>query len=199
MTPWEHHPALTKECLVTIGHLIRKGRNDALDRYDHTVGCDPWTVGCEAFAFQKFQIIAAADEQEWLEILNPSMEFVFSIGSVPVRFYRGEPDEPHKRTLRQTFCELKQMPLFAEEELARPSAARLYRFAVETDLDGSITQITFVVLDGATPMLTWVVPLDEPVAKISPLWVEKTEGVVLPFPPIRVPGKEDADKEEKRD
>jgi hypothetical protein len=44
MTPWEHNPALTEDRLITIGQLIRQGRNDALDRYDPTVGCDGVTA-----------------------------------------------------------------------------------------------------------------------------------------------------------
>jgi hypothetical protein len=194
MTPWEHNPALTEERLVMIGQLIRQGRNDALDRYDQSMGCDGWTVGCEAFAFQKHQIIKAAGHTDWLEILNPSMEFVFSIGGIPVRFYRGEAADPHERTLRQTFAELNQMSLFGSEELERAGARLLHRFAVETDFDGSITRITFVVLDGSTPMLSWIVPLDKPFAKISPLWVEGSEGVVLPFPTVRLRGKEDKEQ-----
>lgn len=194
MTPWEHNPVLTEDRLVTIGQLIRQGRNDALDRYDQAIGCDGWTVGCEAFAFQKYQIIKAAEHADWLEILNPSMEFVFGIEGVPIRFYRGEATDPHERTLRQTFAELNQMSLFASEELDRPGLRLLRRFAVETDIDGSITRITFVVLDGATPLLTWIVPIDKPVTRISPLWVEGSEGVVLPFPPISIPRKEDKEK-----
>lgn len=194
MTPWEHNPALSEDRLVIIGQLIRQGRNDALDRYDQAVGCDGWTVGCEAFAFQKHQIIKAAEHTDWLDILNPSMEFVFSIGGVPVRFYRGEATEPHARTLRQTFAELNQMSLFGSDELERAGAHLLHRFAVETDFDGSITRITYVVLNGTTPLLTWIVPLDAPVTKISPLWIEGSEGVVLPFPPIKIPRKEDKEK-----
>jgi hypothetical protein len=125
------------------------------------------------------------------------MEFVFSIGGVPVRFYRGEATEPHARTLRQTFAELNQMSLFGLDELGKPGSHLLHRFAVETDFDGSITRITYVILDGATPLLTWIIPSDEPVTKISPLWVERSEGVVLPFPPIKIPRKED--KEQKGD
>lgn len=194
MTPWEHDPKLTEDRLILIGQLIRQGRNDALDRYDQAIGCDGWTVGCEAFAFQKHQIITAAEHTDWLEILNPSMEFVFAIGGVPVRFYRGDATDPHERTLRQTFAELNQMTLFESEELERPGLNLLRRFAVETDIDGSITRITFVVLNGATPLLTWVIPLDRPVTKISPLWVKGSEGVVLPFPSISIPGREDKEK-----
>jgi hypothetical protein len=194
MTPWEHHPALTRDRLVAIAKCIQKGRNSALDRYDPAVGCDPWTVGCEAFAFQKHEIIDASLHFEWLEILNPSMEFVFSIGGVPVRFYRGEANEPHERTLRQTHAELLQMPLFSSEELVRLTDEPLYRFAVETDIDGSVAQVSFIVLDGAAPVLNWVIPLDAPFGKVTPLRPEEPDGVELPPPSVGKPKKDEKEE-----
>src|SRR3546814_18356721 len=89
------------------------------------------------------------------------MQFVFSIGDGPARFDRGEPDEPNTRTLKQTFSELQQLSLFGAGELVKLTPAPLYRFAVETDLDGSTAAITFVLLGGETPVLTWSIPLDE--------------------------------------
>lgn len=190
MNPWEHHPALTRERLVAIGQLIQRGRNEALDRFNPAIGCTGWTVGCEAFAFQKHQIIQAAAQVEWLEILDPSMQFVFGIGGLPARFYRGEPDEPTARTLKQSYPELDQLSLFSDEELKKLGGL-LYRFAVETDIDGSLTAVTFVVLSGDAPILTWSIPIDDPVTKISPLWVEGTEGVELPAPAIGLPMREE--------
>jgi hypothetical protein len=193
MTPWEHHAALTRDRLITIGKLIERGRNHALDRLNPDVGCTPWTVGCEAFAFQKFEIEQSALEMDWLDILDPSMQFIFSIGGVPVRFYRGEPDEPTTRTLKQSFSELKQLSLFATDELVKLTTEPAYRFAIETDVDGALTAITFVVLAGETPVLTWHVPLDEPVTKVSPLWVEGSEGVELPAPAIGIAARKKKD------
>ncbi|WP_271078017.1 hypothetical protein [Aurantiacibacter sp. MUD61] len=193
MTPWEHHPALTEDRLSTVAKLIQMGRDNALDRFAPRFGCTGWTVGCEAFAFQCHEIATAAEDHEWLNILNSSMEFVFSIGGVPARFYRGKPDDPNQRTLRQSFDEIKQGALFSDEELSRLSGRPLYRFAVETDFDGSIEAISFVVLVGDTPMLTWQIPLDQSVSKVSPLDVEVDDGVDLAAPTVEVARKERKD------
>jgi hypothetical protein len=190
MTPWDHHPALMRDRLVTIGQLIRTGRNRALDRFDPSIGCTAWNVGCDAFSFQRHQIVAASADYDWLEILDPGMQFVFTIGGIPVRFYRGEPDEPSERTLKQSFSELRQASLFSAEELIKLTAEPIYRFAVETDIDGSLAAVTFVVLDGETPVLSWPVPLDEPVTKVSPLWVPGGEGVDLPPPTVGIPSEQ---------
>lgn len=185
MMPWDHHPDLQRERLIEIGRLIQHGRHDALDRQDLNVGSTPWTVGCEAFAFGTHQISEAALLHDWLEVLQPGMQFVFSIGEVPVRFYRGAPDEPNKRTLRQTYSELHQLSLFGLDEITSPDL--LYRFAVETDFDGTVAAITFVVLNGETPVLTWNVPLDEPVVRVAPLDIPEVQGVDLPKPSVIAP------------
>lgn len=196
MTPWDHHPDLRQDRLVEIGRLIQQGRNDALDRQDSHVGSNPWTVGCEAFAFGTHQISEAALLHDWLEILQPGMQFVFSIGEVPVRFYKGAPDEPNKRTLRQSYSELLQLNLFGIEDAA--SSELLYRFAVETDFDGTVVAISFVVLNGEAPVLTWNVPLDEPVIRIATLDIPEAQGVDLPKPKVIAPGM-DQDKKDGTD
>lgn len=193
MTPWEHHNALSRDRLVMIAKLIERGRNNALDRFDPSIGCTPWTVGCEAFAFQKREIEAASAELTWLEILDPSMQFVFSIDGVPFRFYRGEPDDPTARTLKQSYSELKQLSLFGADELVKLATDPAYRFAIETDLEGALTAITCVVLAGDTPVLTWEIPLDEPVTKVSPLWVDGSEGVELAAPAVGIAARKKID------
>jgi hypothetical protein len=116
---------------------------------------------------------------------------VFCIGGIPARFYRGEPDDPTDRTLKQSYPELDQLSLFSDEELRKLGGQLLYRFAVETDIDGSLTAVTFVILSGNSPILTWPIPLDAPVSKVSPLWVEGTEGVELPAPSVGLPDRKD--------
>jgi hypothetical protein len=193
MTPWDHHPAFTDERLKAVARLIQAGRNLALDRYDVSVGCSTWTLGCEAFELQRHQIIVAAEAYDWLEIIDPSMRFVFGIGGMPVRFYRGEADDPTERTLKQSFPELYQLSLFSAEELSALEN-RLYRFAVETDVDGSIAQVSFLVLDGAQPLLVWPIELDGSFGKVSPLWPDDAQGVDLPAPTVGIPTAPDARK-----
>jgi len=121
------------------------------------------------------------------------MQFVFSIGEVPVRFYKGAPDEPNKRTLRQSYSELNQLSLFGIEDSI--SSDLLYRFAVETDFDGTVIAISFVVLDGEVPVLTWNVPLGEPVTRIASLDVPDAQGVDLPKPKVIAPGMDQGKKD----
>lgn len=194
MTPWEHHPALTADRLTAVAQMILAGRNNALDRFDASVGCSNWTLGCEAFELQRFQIIVGAAEHEWLDVIDPGMQFVFSVGGVPARFYRGEPDDPTARTLKQSFPELYQLSLFSEEELAQLARKPAYRFAVETDVDGAVAQISFVILDGEQPLLVWRIEIDEAFGKVAPLWGADAEGVELPPPTVGLPQRPEARK-----
>lgn len=189
--PWEFHPHLERSAIIAVAGLIAQGRSDALVRHDETIGDDGWTLGCRAFQFARFQILKAAETSgfEWLSIMDPSKQFIFKIGEVPLRFYKGEADVPSDRTLRQTFSELNQLAfVFGKEE----GGDLAYRFAIETDFDGSITSIKFVGLRGETPILCWEVPYLEAVS--LPSATPATEGVDLPKPEVRVPG---ADQEKK--
>lgn len=189
--PWDYHPHLTRDALVAVAGLIAQGRSDALIRHDETIGDDGWTLGCKAFQYARFQISKAAGVEgfEWLDIIDPTKQFIFKIGDVPVRFYKGEADEPSDRTLRQTFSELNQLAFtFGKEE----GAGLAYRFAVETDFDGAITSIKFVGLRGENPVFVWDVPYTESVT--LPPAAPATEGVDLPKPEVRVPGSDEAAK-----
>lgn len=183
--PWDYHPHLTRDAIISTAKLIARGRYDALARHDPGLGDDGWTLGCSAFQFGRFQILAAVGSAgfEWLSILDPSKQFIFKIGQVPVRFYKGDANEPSDRTLRQTFSELNQLAFGFGAEEGRDLA---YRFAIETDDDGSITSIKFVGLRGETPVLCWEVPYLEAVT--LPSATPATEGVDLPKPEVRVPG-----------
>ncbi|MCH8247879.1 MAG: hypothetical protein IH951_15950 [Bacteroidetes bacterium] len=123
------------------------------------------------------------------------MGFIFAIGEVPVRFYRGEPDEPTERTLARRYPELQQLSLAFLEE-AEPL---LWRFAVETDIDGKVAAISFVGLNLSGDVSSrWefdrskVVPISTALKKIS-------EGKVLPQPSIgpKTTGKDDDVSSEK--
>lgn len=185
--PWDFHGHLTHDALVAVAGLIAQGRSDALIRHNEEIGDDGWTLGCSAFQFARFQINKAAGGSgfEWLAIIDPTKQFIFQIGDVPVRFYKGDADQPSDRTLRQTFSELNQLAFtFGDEE----GAGLAYRFAVETDFDGAITSIKFVGLRGESRVFVWEVPYTEAVS--LPQAAPATVGVELPKPEVRVPGDE---------
>lgn len=157
--PWEFHSDLTEERVVAIARLIADARHAAVELYDEEAGDDGWTLGCRASQFGRKRILRAAENAEfpWLGLVDRSRRLIFTIGEVPVRIYRGDADEPTDRTLRQSYSELRQLGFsFDKEDEGRDLA---YRYAIETDVDGSVLAINFVGLRGETAVLNWEVPL----------------------------------------
>jgi hypothetical protein len=64
-----------------------------------------------------------------------------------------------------------------------------FRFAIETDIDGSVLAVKFVGLRGETAVLNWDVPLDLSVGS-GGIGQPATETVELDAPSIAVRGRE---------
>jgi hypothetical protein len=191
MEPWHHHPSLTSDRLVTVAGLILKGRSNALGRHEPEIGDDRWILGSRAFSCAKYEIVQASQKIEWLEAIENGLELTFKIGGVPLRFYRGEPTDPHERTLRRTFPELAQPPLpFIDDA----QSDLLLRIAVDTDEDGEVLQMSLVALKGDQPAWVWPIPYDKTPATIVPLGGPIDPGKEIPAPVVSLP----SDKEDKK-
>lgn len=182
--PWDYHDDLTEERLVSVAEMIVAGRNAALDRFDAEVGDDGWTLGCCAFQYGRARILRAIDGKEypWLTAIDRTLQLIFKIGDVPVRIYKGEAVDPTDRTTRRVFSEVEQIEmLFSEHDVAR---GLIYRFAIETDFDGSVLAVKFVGLRGDTPVLIWDVPFDATLTAAGTVGREATESVELSAPAV---------------
>ena len=186
--PWEYHRDLSEERLTVVARLIADGRQNAVERFDEEAGDNGWTLGCRAFQFGRYRILRAVDNGDypWLGVIDRTLQLIFTIGEVPVRIYRGEANEPTDRTRRQSFNELRQLGFsFDERDEGRDLA---YRYAVETDLDGSVLAIKFVGLRRETAILNWDVPIDV-TSGDGTVGRPATESVELEAPPVGVRGR----------
>jgi len=159
--PWEYHGDLTEDRIVAVARMIVDGRHAAVELFDEENGDNGWTLGCRAFQFGRARILRAVDEgtHEWLGVIDRSLQLIFTIGEIPLRIYRGEADEPTDRTMRQSLPELRQLGFsFGDCDEGRELA---YRFAIETDIDGSVVAVKFVGLRGETAILNWDVPVGD--------------------------------------
>jgi hypothetical protein len=183
--PWEYHPNLTEERIVTVARLIAEARRTAFELFDEAAGDDGWTLGCRASQFVRSRILRAVSNGEfvWLGLIDGSRRLVFTIGGVPVRIYRGEADEPTERTLRQSECELQQLSFSFDTGDDGRSLA--YRFAIETDIDGSLLGIKFVGLRGDSAILNWDVPLAA-LSGVGTVGTAATESVELDAPAVAI-------------
>lgn len=188
--PWEYHGDLTEDRIVAVARMIVDGRQAAVELFDEENGDNGWTLGCRAFQFGRARILRAVDEgtHDWLGVIDRSLQLIFTIGEIPLRIYRGEADEPTDRTMRQSLPELRQLGFsFGESDEGRELA---YRFAIETDVDGSVVSVKFVGLRGETALLNWDVPLESrPIG--GAVGRPASESVELAAPAVGVRDRED--------
>jgi hypothetical protein len=187
--PWEVHPDLAADRLTVLAELIAAARGDVVAAHNPEIGDDEWVLGCRGFQASRYRITqaAASGEYPWLTIDDPSRHYVFKVGKVPVRFYRGEPEDPNTRTKRQSFPELAQLSLAFPEENVRELRDLVYRLAVETDFDGQVAMISFVGLVGESIFVNWRIPLDPTAATVT-VMKPRAPGVVLAPPMVEEPG-----------
>jgi hypothetical protein len=161
--PWDLHPALAEDRLSACARLLARGRADAVAMADPWAGDDAWSIGCRAYSFSRNRLRQAAEggRYPWLGVLDETHHFVFLIDGVPVRFFRGDAEEPSKRTLRQQESEAQQLALALGD--AGGSDGLMFRLAVETGQDGTVARVVFLALRGeeGTVECFWPVPMGD--------------------------------------
>lgn len=189
--PSDFHPALTTERLVSVGEMIRRGRAEAVEQHAPELGDDGWTLGCRAYKFCCYRIeegSISGDGVNWLTVQDSSLRFMFSIGGVPFRFYRGDADGPPSKTCKVSYPELSQLAMTfmgSNQDFA-------YRIAVETDFDGSVLTVKFVVLSDEKPIFTWEIPdTGSTVISSFPPVGTGSDGIDLPAPFVDFPDADD--------
>lgn len=146
--PWDRYPPLTQERLELTADLIRVARRETVLLHDTAAGDNAWSLGCRVYARSCFAIRNAARTYDWLKVVAEldGLSFTFAIGGVPLRFFRGDPDDPPSRYLAISFGELRQLQLNLDDGV---STDRLIRIAVETIVTGEASDITLVEMDEA--------------------------------------------------
>jgi hypothetical protein len=166
--------------------LLARGRADALALADPWAGDDAWSIGCRAYSFSRNRLRGAAEggRYPWLGVLDETQHFVFLIEGVPVRFFRGDAEEPTRRTLRQQEGEAQQLALALGD--AGASDGLMFRLAVETGDGGEVKRVVFLALRGEEGRVEcfWPVPLDAGALTASPL-TNTGAGLTLPLSAAR--------------
>ena len=176
--PWEKYPELTRKRLSAFARLIREAREGAVRRHDPASGDGPWGLGCSAHERTQFAIKEGSGKYDWLSVTQDPekpLRFVFAIGRVPFRIYRGEPEEPPSRYLATSYVELHERQLALDFGVAIPTDGIL-RIAVETDAIGSVSRISVVEIDEARCITgIYAIPLEE---------AEGDSSIPLQSPPV---------------
>lgn len=143
--PWEFHPGLTLDRLQLIAIELRATRRATIALHDPAGGDTPWSLGCRAFARSATKLTRRAGRDwPWLKILHVPQEFVFAVGDVPMRFFRGDSECLDPRQRRVADSEYVQLRL----TLGNDEPVLIWRFLMETSPIGEAGDI---VLLGSTP------------------------------------------------
>jgi hypothetical protein len=135
----------------------------------------------------------------WLEVLDDfehkTLRFTFAIGGLPVRFYRGTPNDPPSSSLATTYTELHQLQK-AFDFGVEFEPAKILRLAIETDAKGLSSKITLVELseDELQPSRIYEIPNQEAVQRQN----IPTHAKPIDLPAIVVEPLEDDDNDEKK-
>jgi hypothetical protein len=189
--PWESHPALTADRLQAVAHVIAEVRHNAVDAHEDDRGDTSWGLGCRSHERTMYAIstLAGTPGFEWLSVVEPGLHFVFAIGGVPIRFYRGEADHPPTRSLRRNYPEIQasQLSFDAPGIHVVKATKHMWRLAIETDADGRVFRIVAVAVsdDGAISS-TWDVPLTSPVRVVVDAGTPPREARELPPPVVKL-------------
>jgi len=190
--PWVAYPPLTQIRLSTIATLLRDVRQETVDKHESTDGDSEWSLGCRVYSRSCFAITQAAANYDWLRILNERevLRFTFAIGNTPLRFYKGNADDPPGKYMETTFAELNQQQLTLEIDGISLRNVVL-RLAVETDEARLASRVILVEMDESGSITnTYEIPFDVEGSNVVPLVVPPVS-----LPPVGLPTTEEAEKE----
>jgi len=183
--PWLKYPELTEERLAILASLIRDVRETLALLHEPKKGDRPWSFGCRAYDRTCFAIEEASKVHDWLTILpdkEKPLRFAFAIGHMPLRFYKGDPDDPPSRYLAVSYMEIHQRQQALDFGL--PIAVDgIIRIAVETDSAGRALRVSIVEMDGSNVTDTYVIPFEikRPAIPMRPRAVETPAPEIEPL------------------
>ena len=196
--PTDFHPSLTVSRLITVAARIRSKRQQAVELRRQDLGDSNWGFGCRCYDFSRFGIARLADESKgWLEIISggyknaegvtvlSNLEFAFSIGGCPLRFYRGDEERIPSNQVRRSFPELYSTQLPILERTSDETEQTFLSLAVEVLDSGEAGNILLVeAYDDCSPTgRTWLIPEVAIPSKISS-FVKHKRAKELGTPPV---------------
>jgi hypothetical protein len=183
--PWEFHPDLSRDRLQLIAEVLRHVRTATIPLHDPGGGDTPWILGCRIYG-RSADILHRTGPQlwDWFRVIKPPLEFVFTVGDVPMRFCRDDPDYPDAQHLRVTEVEAEQHELAFGDN----SVDLIWRIVVEANPAGEAETVAVIgATRGGDVRCKYVVPeLDGSIAFISsPTRPRTGPGVQLPEPVVK--------------
>lgn len=190
LQPSDYVPAFTWDRLIAVAKILFQTRlwvaeNATPERGDKgmVIGLRAWLHGKHAIA-----VAAATELAAWLSIVDDGAKFIFAVGGAPIRFYRGDRDEPVPENYGDPEeIEREQLDLFFAATAPGIAFDGYYRVIVVADRSGFPQAVHFagIGFDNVTRM-AWEIPLDTDAgsaAGATPIIVPQTP---VPLPALTV-------------
>lgn len=190
--PWVAYPPLTQVRLSAIATILRDVRQKTADKHEAEGGDSEWSLGCRIYSRSCFAITQAAANCDWLTILpeREVLRFTFAIGNTPLRFYKGNADDPPGKYVETTFGELRQQQLTLEIDGVSLRDVVL-RLAIETDEARLASRVILVEMNESGSITnTYEIPFDAEGSNVVPLVVPPVS-----LPPVGLPTTKEAEEE----
>jgi len=169
--PWTKYPDLTQSRLIALSNELRRVRSECVTLFSPADGDGDWSLGCRVYERTFFAIKALSKTVNWLDICSElrALQFSFCVGSVPLRFYKGDPDDPPSRYLAHTPGEEQHIQT-CFEFAGLPPVDTVLRLAVEVDAARQASSIVFVEIDSHKDVIgKYRIPHTRQVAQIMPM------------------------------
>ena len=178
--PWLRYPDLTAQRLSIIANEFRRVRSDCVALHKPEDGDGDWSLGCRIYERSFFAIRQLSKKHpSWLTIVPElkALQFCFCIGSVPLRYYKGDPEDPPSRSLVQSPGEIEQTQLCIRFE-GRPTVDTILRLAVEVDAMRQASSVSLIEIDEFKEVVgKYRIPFDAQALNVTPM---QTPPVSLP-------------------
>lgn len=180
--PSDVYKAFTWPRLIALAKILFDTRewvaNDARpDRGDGLCG-----IGFRAWEQSKFFVskAAATELSDWLSIADAGSEFKFRLDMMPIRFCRGDSEQPLPPNYATADARERAETELAFDLCGQPAFNGVFRFLVEADRRGAPLAVYLVQANeqGETVRM-WRIPREGDAGGVAPIVVPQTP-VVLP-------------------
>lgn len=184
--PWDIIPAFTLPRLQTLAKILVDTRQDALRDHDLSKGDTNWGLGCRVYERTCFAIELATKSHEWLTVLDHPLHFVFTLDGMPMRFGRGDADEPNPRLLRRGPNEQEAHQLALEFADDPGLLNWLWRLIVEVDSDTLVVARVVLIQVSSDGVVKeqWTITLPPEFLKDPPATSARGSSRQLPKPKV---------------
>lgn len=195
--PWVKYQSLTADRLSFVAEIIRSTRAQTVNLWDPAAGERSWDLGCRVYSRTCAALRKAAENCDWLTILekSDSLRFAFAIGVVPIRFFHGDAETAPTHYLIATPAEAKQQALALKFE-GLIIDDEIFRIAVETGSDQLVSAVTLVTMDpDRTAIEGYSIPLGvEPRTPELPAPLNVPPPIVVPLESASPPPSHEGDR-----